>query len=607
MKTVIIGGGKGCRAILELATSSFLREFTLDVRCVVDTDSDAPGMLMARRMNIRTIADMTEGLNWPGLELVIELTGRDDVLEYIYKALPQGVRLIDHRFAHIFWDLVNAREEQEQRLREITAMEQKMKQERFFLQSLVDTIPELVVVIDTNKNILRINESMSRFTHVSGQKAIGCNCEQLLGKTSLSGLCDKASHLIDGVLESSLPGSLNWVVPPPEEEHWEVTFVPILDQNLEIEAVVGTWHQITETVRLHREIESAELRFKQFINSAQDWISIKDINGRYIIVNPVCAHALGREPEEFFGNRPEDMLDPETAKMIKAHDREIILGNRYQRFSEVFQIDGRDRHFQTVRFPLSDYSGKTIGVCTISRDVTSERELGDQLVQAGKLAAVGKLAAGVAHEINNPLTGVLAFAEDLLDETDKNDPRYEDIKVIIRETMRCRGIVRNLLDFARQQKLLLKRTDVNEVVRQTLALVHKLPQFRNISFKINLQEEIPAIICDRQQMQQVLLNLMMNAADAMNEMGKIKIATEFDQRHDRCIIAMEDNGPGVPENIKDKIFEPFFSTKGTNGLGLAVSRGIVERHHGIIEVEKARGNGAIFKIVLPARVEEMEP
>ncbi len=600
MRTVIIGGGKGCQAILELTLSTFLREFIIDVSCVVDTDPDAPGMKKARQMGIRTSSDMAEALALPKLEQVIELTGRDEILEQIYGLLPHGVRLIDHRFAHIFWDLVYAREEQEKRLHEITKMEQKIERERFFLQSLVDTIPDLVVVLDPNKRILRINKSMSRFARSSEQKAVGMSCNELLDSTILNGLCDEATRLIDHILESGLPSTLDWVINSPEEQHWEITFAPILNQDLEIDALVGTWHHITERVRLHREIESAELRFQQFINSAHDWISIKDLSGRYIIVNPVCAHALGREPDEFIGNRPEDILDSETTKMIKQHDREVIDNHRYQRFNEIFHIDGRDRHYQTVRFPLTDYSGKVIGVCTISRDVTSEKELGEQLVQAGKLAAVGKLAAGVAHEINNPLTGVLAYAEDLLEETDRKDPRYDDIKVIIRETMRCRGIVRNLLDFARQQKLHLEKTDPKKIVNQSLALVQKLPQFRNITIDINLDERVPDIICDRQQIQQVILNLMMNAADAMKEMGVIKLSAAYDSESDRCLIAVEDNGPGVPENLKDKIFEPFFSTRGTNGLGLAVSWGIVERHQGLIEVDRAAGGGAIFKILLAA-------
>ena len=138
------------------------------------------------------------------------------------------------------------------------------------------------------------------------------------------------------------------------------------------------------------------------------------------------------------------------------------------------------------------------------------------------------------------------------------------------------------------------------ILDQAVSLVEKLPQFRNISINLDKNENIPKIQCDLYQIQQVLLNLMLNAADAMKENGALTIITDYERRHNHCVISVEDNGPGIPENLIDKIFEPFFSTKGTNGLGLAVSWGIIERHRGIIEVDIAENGGAIFRIVLPA-------
>ncbi len=604
MKTVIIGGGRGCRAIIKLSRGPFLKELLLEIECVMDTDPEARGMIYAQEEGIRTTTKIDEALAIPGLELIIELTGRDDVLENIYKILPPGVKLIDHTFARIFWDLVNAQEDKKRQLEEMTIMEQKIEMERHFLQSLFDNIPDLVVVLNKDKKVIKINASLSRYSGFSFKDAMDKRCEQLLADTELAAQCRETLPLIDDVLQSGEPRSVVWRTEAPEETHWEVTLTPILDQYNTVEAVLITWHRITEKVKLLREIESAEQRFKSFIDSAQDWISIKDLDGRYLIVNPVIARSFHKDPQDFIGKKPEDMFPAELTRLINRHDREVITSDRHRTYEETINIDGRDHHFNTLRFPLKDYKGSTIGVCTIMRDVTSEKELRDQLVQSTKLAALGKLAAGVAHEINNPLSGVLAYAEDMLDEVPPDNPLHGDISVIIRETLRCRDIVRNLLDFARQDTPNFEKINPNLIVDQSVSLLERLPQFRNIGIEVNKKEELPLIQCDPHQIQQVILNLMLNAADAMKETGKIILTTDYERWHNRVIISVEDNGPGIPENLIDKIFEPFFSTKGTNGLGLAVSWGIIERHRGIIEVDTAVGGGAIFRIILPALFEK---
>lgn len=600
MNTVIIGGGRGCKALIELAEGSFLTELKLDIRCVIDPQPEAPGMVYARQRGIMTSSNMTEALALPDIELIIELTGSDEVLEEIYRIHPPGVKLIDHTFARIFWDLVNARNDRERRLREMTALEQRIENERHFLQSVLDNIPELLVVLDPGGRVLKINESFSNFTQVSSDHAPGKTCPELLEKTAFAASAREIPAMLDSVKGTGKGISMIWRTPPPVETHWEVSCTPIIGPDGNLDAILGTWHRITEQVMLRREIESREQRFRSFIDSAHDWISMKDLEGCYIIVNPVCAAAFGRKPEEFIGKRAEDILPPDVARRTKHHDLEVIRTNRHHIYDEIVPIHGKDHHFQAVRFPLSDYKGETIGICTIMRDVTKEHELNSQLIQATKLAAVGQLAAGVAHEINNPLTGILAYAEDLRDELPGDDPLQDDAKVIIRETLRCRDIVRNLLDFARQETPKLEEINPNKIIDQSLSLVEKLPQFRNITIWKKKAGELPPVKCDIHQIQQVVLNLMLNAAEAMNGKGMVIASTEYDQWHDRCLITIQDSGPGIPENLIDKIFEPFFSTKGTNGLGLAVSWGIIERHGGVIEVDTPEGGGAAFKIVLPA-------
>ncbi len=599
MKTAIIGGGRGCQAIIELAKSAFLKELQLDILLVADVDPNAPGMRRAREYKIETTTDMMNALRHPGVELIIELTGSDEVLREIYGLLPEGMKLIDHTFAHIFWDLVNAQEERRNQLEEMTRLERDVEKERRFLQNLFDTLPDLVVVLGTDRKITKVNASFARFFDITPKDAIGKTCSELFEGTQFAKQCAETAPILNQVYDSAQPRTVIWRTEPPNETHWEVTRTPVFGSDGRLEEVLAIWHKITERVRLRQEIETHEQRFRSFIDSAHDWISIKDLEGRYIAVNPACARAFSMEVEQFIGKTPDEILSKPLARIIQKHDDEVIQTNSHHIYDEVYQLDGRDHFFQTTRFPLTDYKGETVGVCTIARDVTSEKELRDQLVQAEKLAAVGKLAAGVAHEINNPLTGVLAYAEDLTDELDKSSPHQEDLQVIIREALRCRDIVRNLLDFARQEDPKFETADPNLVVEQALKLIEKLPQFRNVTIEREIAEDIPKVKCDPHQIQQVILNLTLNAADAMQGMGRIIVSTEFERRRHKCVISVQDSGPGIPENLIDKLFEPFFSTKGTSGLGLAVSWGIVERHGGVIEVDMPEDGGSIFRVILP--------
>jgi two-component system NtrC family sensor kinase len=212
------------------------------------------------------------------------------------------------------------------------------------------------------------------------------------------------------------------------------------------------------------------------------------------------------------------------------------------------------------------------------------KKIHEQLFRSEKLASLGKLAAGVAHEINNPLTGVLTNSSLLLEDLDANDPRRDDVEVIVKETIRCREIVKRLLDFARQTKPQKKLTNINSLIDK------------------NLDENIPEIMADLDQIQQVFINLILNASDAMADGGKLMIDTNLTQNKDYIEVKFTDTGVGIPDEVKAKIFDPFFTTKGHGtGLGLSISYGIIERHGGKISVDSKPGKGTIFTIHLPVQ------
>ncbi len=229
--------------------------------------------------------------------------------------------------------------------------------------------------------------------------------------------------------------------------------------------------------------------------------------------------------------------------------------------------------------------------------LTSQR----QLIMIEKLASIGKLSASVAHEINNPLTGILTFAEDLVESSDPNDPRLADYKIILREAIRCRQIVRQLLDFSRQETPDLRPVNMNEVLSHTLKFVSKQAVFRNISIHTDLSENLPPVKADPLQLEQVILDILVNASEAMPDGGQIFIASSTNSKTREIEVSIRDTGPGIPAEYIQKIFEPFFSTKGgkSMGIGLAVSWNIVSQHGGRLEAESKPGEGATFRIVMP--------
>ena len=235
------------------------------------------------------------------------------------------------------------------------------------------------------------------------------------------------------------------------------------------------------------------------------------------------------------------------------------------------------------------------------RETQLTQAVRQQVSRAEKLASIGRLAAGVAHEINNPLTGVLTFAHLLRQKPHMSEEDQQDLDLIIHETTRAAEIVRGLLDFARERPTLMEPLDINDVVRRTVRLIANQKKFEHIAIEEALQDNLPEVCGDMNHLQQVLLNLSLNACAAMPNGGRLTITTTASDG--RVILRVADTGCGIKEEVLEKIFEPFFTTqpvgKGT-GLGLSVTFGIVEQHNGAIEVHSKEGAGSTFTISLPA-------
>jgi len=233
-------------------------------------------------------------------------------------------------------------------------------------------------------------------------------------------------------------------------------------------------------------------------------------------------------------------------------------------------------------------------------------EMQAHLVQSEKLASLGKLAAGIAHEINNPLGGILIYSHLLLEDVDKKSPLHENLKKIVKETTRCKDIVKGLLEFARPKEPEMSLINISETVEKSLAIMEGQALFQNINIKRSFVSDLPKIVADSAQLQQVFINIILNAAEAMDGNGVLTLSTALNEDNTHIEVKFSDTGHGIKEEDNKRLFEPFFSTKevgkGT-GLGLAISYSIIQKHQGTIGVESKAGKGSIFTVKLPVMSE----
>jgi signal transduction histidine kinase len=232
-----------------------------------------------------------------------------------------------------------------------------------------------------------------------------------------------------------------------------------------------------------------------------------------------------------------------------------------------------------------------------------------QLLQSEKMASLGKLAAGVAHQLNNPLGGITLFARLMMEEYELPDGARQDLNRILKDAERCRDTVKELLEFARQTRHEMRPLDINRAITRTLFLLENQSLFQNITIDRQLSGKVPTVQGDAQQLNHMFMNIILNAAQAMEGHGTLSLSTRLGETGNNVVIEIADTGPGIPEDILPHIFEPFFTTKeegeGT-GIGLSLVYGIVENHEGKIRAVNNTPSGTRFIIELPLSTSENE-
>jgi len=469
MNIAIIGGGNRCKILMEIIEKDTYEVVEPKIVAVADVRENAPGFIKASDAGLYVTRDFHDLLEREGIDLIIELTGKEGVFREILEKKQPHVRAIDHNTALLFWEI--------NRISDLLAQQKyEFDKTRTMYDAAINAFyQEDVMVLDRDYRILDINDTMLNKLGFPRETVVGRHCYEISHDRDTP--CDGEEH------------------PCPLKESL-ATGKP------------------SQTTHIHRD------------------------------------------------------------------------------------KNGNDVFFSISYYPIFE-NDRTVGGVEISKDITKDINFQKGLVQQQKLASIGHLAAGVAHEINNPLTTILTTAMLIQEDLDQEDLNYEDLQTITNETLRCRKIVASLLDFARQTKSVKAEHQINDVVKQSIALIRKQAAFQDVLLECELAEDIPGVYIDKDQIQQCLINLAINAIEATDTGGRVHISTRIDPPN-RVEIAVRDTGKGISKEDLVNVFDPFFTTKESGtGLGLAVTHGLIEQHRGTIEVESKPGKGTTFFVYLP--------
>ncbi|GLC28435.1 PAS domain S-box protein [Roseisolibacter agri] len=471
-------------------------------------------------------------------------------------------------------------------------------------RSVVETTGDAIVISDRDGRITFANPAaLALFGR--GEALLGAHASELVRADDAEEVVQRSALGREGQ-----PQRYEVVVVRPDgaERVVQVSNAPLREVGA-TSGVVASLRDVTEERRAQEDVLASEARYSRLVESASDAIFTIDSLGRLTSVNRAMELATGHPRATLIGQHCSAVADPRDREAVVAIVEATLRGERVRRELRYRDRQGRARVASVITSPVVEH-GVVDGALGVVRDVTGERRLAEQLLQREKLAAMGQLVSGVAHELNNPLAGVLAFSELLLAEPAldaASGPEARELReltdTIHREARRAARIVGKLLAFARQHPPQRAATDLNRVVLDALDLRRYALRAQQVDIVLELDYELPATLADGPQLQQVFLNLITNAEHALvRHAGERRLTVRTRRDEQRLFVVVADSGPGLTPEDRQRIFEPFFTTKpvgeGT-GLGLAVSSGIVREHGGRLSVDVAPGGGAAFTVELP--------
>ena len=517
-----------------------------------------------------------------------------------------------------------------------------LENERNMLRSLIDSIPDRIFVRDPARHYLLVNRAMAQAAGLeSPAEMIGRRPEDFFPRTTLATAIQEDLDLLAG--DRSVV-TREWEHERQGEvRHIVTTKVPWFDAEGRCHGIVGLDRDVTDSRLARARVAESETRLQEVMDNSPAVVSMKDTEGRYLMVNRGFEEMFGLPRTDILGRSDHEILgDKDAAAAIRERDLQVVAAGVPLHLDEKFFIDGQRRWYATVRFPLRNADGRIHAIGGIATDVTDRREAEDsmrklnddlvkanqdlqraheQLIQAEKMESVGRLASGVAHEVKNPLAMIGMGLELLSRRLPPDDETARDtLERMRRGVERANTIVRGLVDFSSARQFERKPAAINTIVRDAIALVEYQLRKANVTLREEFAGDLPQVEVDATKFEQVLVNLLINAMQAMEQGGEITVRTRLSRLHDVkrdegvrtsrhlrqldqvIIIEIDDTGPGIDPANLPRIYDPFFTTKPTGigtGLGLSVSRKIIELHHGTLDLmNRDDRQGARARIVL---------
>jgi two-component system, NtrC family, sensor kinase len=475
-----------------------------------------------------------------------------------------------------------------------------------------DYIPYPALILTPDKVIISANKAFLEKKETELENVVGKTCHQVFYNTHEP--CSQAICPFSKVItEKKWQSILRRMEYDGREEVWvDRMFSPILDDNGNVKFIMECVRDVTRVITLEKRSIRMRQLLDKVIQSSHNAIVVSDMNGNILLMNQAAEDLFGYSMEEAIRTKSAEIFyPPGKAKGIMKKMRSENFGGKGKLIAmrvEVVNASG-----ETIPAEMTGtiiYEGEeevaTTGIFYDLREkIAGEKKLKEALIRINrseKMAALGQLAAGVAHEINNPLTGILLYANLALERLDQADPLRKYLTSVIHDTDRCKEIVKGLLAYSRQATPTKETLQVNSLLEHSLNLIRDQKRFLNIKLVKEMSKDTMLIHADQNQLSQVIINLVLNAVDSMKRKGTLTFRTYRNKRAQKAYIEVSDTGCGIPKEDLSKVFDPFFTTKGPEkgtGLGLSTSYGIIKKNGGKISVKRSTPMGTTFLIELP--------